>query len=107
MTANTSPFTTNAFVFEASMIPQGFLRRLEAEGTIVLGSRTVEGAYIEPCVPLSQVLTRFALAGIFVRDVRPGGMTGCGRRIARSAAETHRRLRSPRSAEWLPTLPAA
>lgn len=103
----TFAFANSAFVFETNFIPQGFLRRLEAEGTLTLGSRMADGAYVEPSVPLSQVLTRFALAGIQVREVRPSEMTVRGRRIVRSAAETHGRLRSPRAAEWLPTLPAA
>jgi hypothetical protein len=101
----TVAFNRSGFVLETTAIPQGYLRRLEDDGTIHLGSRTVHGAYVEPGVPLSQVVARFARAGIDVRDVRPAGLTGRG--VARSAVEARRRLRSPHAAEWLPTLPAA
>ena len=95
------------FLLETTSIPQGFLRRLESDGTLFLASRSAEGAYVEPRVPIFQVLTRFALAGIEVRGVVTACICHRGRRITRSAAETHRRLRSPRAAEWLPMLPAA
>ncbi len=100
--------SNNVPVVETNVTPQGFPRRPEADAdTLALGSRTIEGEYVEPRVPFGLPLTRFALAGIEVRAVGPSGLTTRGRRSARSAADIHGRLRSPRAAEWLPTLPGA
>lgn len=92
---------------ESSVIPAGLLRRLEAEGLATMTARTIEGAYVEPCVPLHRLCARFELAGVEVRSVRAAG-DGCRwRTVAMPAHERRQRLRSPRAAEWLPTLPAA
>jgi hypothetical protein len=94
------------FLVESSPVPAGLLRLLETGGLATMTARTIKGAYVESCVPLDRLPARFELAGVEVRSVRPAG-DGCRwRTVAMPAREQRQRLRSPRAAEWLPTLPA-
>lgn len=97
----------HGIILETSLVPSGFLRRLEAEGVAAMTARTVEGVYLEPRVQLRDLLARFELAGVAVRGLREARGPAVWRHVTRTGTECGQRLRSPRAAEWLPTLPAA
>ena len=107
MNAMPSTLPHRGFVAEAAEIPSAFIHRLEATGLATMTARTVDGLYFEPAISLSRVMAAFRAAGLHVESVRRGGTTPSWHASARPAAESRLRLTNSRSAEWLPTLPAA
>ncbi|MBA4181530.1 MAG: hypothetical protein C0506_13150 [Anaerolinea sp.] len=107
MNAFPSALPHRGFVVEAPEIPAAFIHRLEATGLATMLARTVDGLYFEPVISVARVLAAFRAAGIPVESVRRGGTTPSWHHSARPAAGARQRLGNARSAEWLPTLPAA
>ena len=104
---NTEVIASRGFIIESGNIPAGFGAFLERQGLAGMVSRTVEGMYLEPRVPLATVLRAFEVTGATVTGVRRAGQAADWHVAARAAAGAQMRLRNVRSAEWLPTLPAA
>lgn len=98
-------FPTTGFVIESERFPQVVIESLEGGGFVSHGSRTIDGAYVEPLVPLARLLANIEMAGVRVRGVRSAGRGGGN--VAWGAGAARRRLRDPHSPEWLPTLPCA
>ncbi len=103
----TDTAATRGFIIESSTIPAGFAAYLERRGLAGMVSRTVEGMYLEPRAPLGTVLRAFEATGATVTGFRRAGQAPDWHVTARAAAGAQMRLRNMRSAEWLPTLPAA
>ncbi len=95
------------YVIETGWTPAEFPARLEREGLAAMCAHTIDGVYLEPRVPLGAIVERFAQAGLQVRGFRAAGTAPSWRDGLRPAALAEARLRNARSAEWLPTLPAA
>jgi hypothetical protein len=94
-------------VIRASGIPVGFGRRLERAGLAGGTCETFEGMYLEPRASLTAILALFDAAGVTVAGISPAGPRGSWRDAARRPADARHRLTDRRSAEGLPTLPAA
>lgn len=107
MTQPTPLNKTRGFVVEAHDIPAGLAARLEREGLAGMTADTVDGVYLEPRVPLGAIIEVFEGSGAVVRGFRAAGTAPSWRDGARSYVSAMKRLRDARSAEWLPTLPAA
>jgi hypothetical protein len=95
------------FVLSAGNIPAGFGAYLEREGLAAMTSSTIDGMYFEPRVGMTTVLKAFERAGVHIEGVRRSGTAPHWQERARCAGGAMMRLHNRRSAEWLPTLPAA
>ncbi len=104
---STEATAPRGFIIESSNVPAGFGAFLERRGLAGMVSRTVEGMYLEPRVPLATVLRAFETTGATVTGVRRAGQAPDWHVAARAAAGARMRLGNARAAEWLPTLPAA
>lgn len=97
----------HGFVVQATEIPSAFIHRLEATGIATMTARTVDGLYFEPVASVARVMAAFRAAGIAAEAVRRAGATPSWHFTAMGASGARGRLANSRTAEWLPTLPAA
>ena len=101
-------FSNQGFIIELDHIPAGLARALEDCGAATIASRTVEGLYVEPAQSLAAVLRALEAAGVGFASTRSAQTRRSWARPAMVYARTlHSPLRNPRSACWLPVLPAA
>ena len=107
MTTEQPTLAARGFVIESATIPAGFTAFLEREGLAGMTARTIDGVYLEPRVPLATVLQAFERVGARVLGVRRAGQPLDWHATARASAGARMRLANRRSAEWLPTSPAA
>ena len=103
----TSGISTNqsGYVLEVSSVSAGFIALLKQREYIGEASPTAEGIYIEPRTSLDNVLDLFERAGAQVRSFRAAGTRA--RWQESNVQRGFRVLSNPRSAAWLPTVPAA
>ncbi|MGB4861467.1 MAG: hypothetical protein WBO97_03320 [Tepidiformaceae bacterium] len=95
------------FVIESANVPSGFGAHLEREGLAGMTALTLHGMYLEPRATLGETLRAFERTGAQVAGVRRAGQPADWHIAARTAAGSRMRLSNMRSAEWLPTHPAA
>ena len=107
METNIHSIRSRGYVVESPNIPTGFGAFLEREGLAGMTARTLDGMYLEPRVPMATLFHAFERAGTKVEGVRRAGQPIDWHLTARAAAGMRMRLGNRRSAEWLPTLPAA
>ncbi len=100
-------YPTRGFIIELDRTPAGLVRRLERDGVALIASRTVEGIYAEPATSLAALLAALDQAGLNVVTLRPAGETRPWERTSGAWRTARPAIRNPRSACWLPTLPAA
>ena len=107
--SNVALFPSRGFIVELERTPPAMPQELEENGVALIAARTVEGLYIEPARSLSAVLAAFDRAGAVVRTVRATTRSETWERAPRPPRYQRpgTALRDPRSACWLPTLPAA
>lgn len=93
-------------ILTVAAVPAGFLAFLERAGLAGQAARTDEGVYLQPRVPLGEIIAAFDRAGVRVLGLAPAA-TSTWQESARPASGARTRLANPRGAVWLPTLPAA
>ena len=101
-------FEQRGYLLEIDLASPAFLRSLLLTEIASVLERGVDGAYVEPGRSIAGVCAAFEAAGHHVysaRRPRPDS-AGCWQ-TTRPASRARERLRSTRSAEWLPTLPVA
>lgn len=107
MESSIRSIASRGFIIESANIPAGFAAFLEREGLAGMTALTLDGIYLEPRVPLAEILRAFERSGARVEAVRRAGQPADWRLAARKSGGWRMRLGNQRAAEWLPTLPAA
>ncbi len=105
MTPNLAP-RHRGVILTVATVPAGFLAFLERTGLAGQAARTDEGVYLQPRIPLGEIIAAFDRAGVRVLGFAPASAP-TWQESARPASGARMRLTNPLGAVWLPTLPAA
>lgn len=97
--------TYRGFAFVLDRVPKGLPTQLKRDGLAAAVARTPDGILVDPARDLALVIHAVERSGAEIRAIQRDTEPGAWRRSVRPVQSAGERLRNPRSACWLPTLP--